>query len=74
MLRFIRSASGWLAMERSVFWCLLVFSAGVWGEDSDVMELDGVNFKDSIADLDTVLVEFYAPWSVYYHIIASVLH
>ena len=31
-------------------------------EESDVMELDKENFYARIADLDIVLVEFYAPW------------
>lgn len=44
--------------------CLLVvlLIAGIQADDSDVIELDESNFNDGIADLDIVLVEFYAPW------------
>ena len=31
-------------------------------EESDVIELDEGSFDDGIADLDIILVEFYAPW------------
>ena len=33
-------------------------------ESSDVIELDAASFADRIADMDVVLVEFYAPWYV----------
>ena len=41
---------------------LLATSSPARAEDSDVLELDSANFDDGIADLDIVLVEFYAPW------------
>lgn len=42
---------------------LLFLSGCVFAEDSDVIELGGDTFDDGIADLDIILVEFYAPWS-----------
>ena len=41
---------------------MLVFLSSTRAEESDVIELDEDNFDDGIADLDIVLVEFYAPW------------
>lgn len=40
---------------------LLLTSVGAWA-DSDVIELDSATFDEGIADLEIVLVEFYAPW------------
>lgn len=44
--------------------CLLValLIAGISAQESDVIDLDETNFQDSIADMDIILVEFYAPW------------
>lgn len=51
-------------MVRSAWWLLavLAFLSGTRAEDSDVIELGEDTFDDGIADLDIVLVEFYAPW------------
>ena len=51
-------------MGSCVCWCLLlaVLLGFGWAQNSDVIELDGANFDESIGDLDIVLVEFYAPW------------
>ena len=42
----------------------LLLAGSYWAsaQDSDVIELDSANFDDIVADLDVVLVEFYAPW------------
>lgn len=45
--------------------CLLVAAlliVGIGAEDSDVIELEESNFDEGIAELDIILVEFYAPW------------
>eukprot|EP00731_Ephydatia_muelleri_P016571 Em0009g995a len=41
---------------------LLAIVAGVIAENSDVLDLNADNFKDSIADESIILVEFFAPW------------
>lgn len=53
-----------MRMARSVWWSLVVLliTSSARAEDSDVIELDEANFDDGIADLDIVLIEFYAPW------------
>ena len=54
-----------LLLVRMASWCvvmvLLLGSVGAWA-DSDVIELDSATFDEGIADLEIVLVEFYAPW------------
>ena len=42
--------------------CLLLLAAVAIAENSDVIELDGDNFEDTIDNMPIVLVEFYAPW------------
>lgn len=51
-----------LEMAGSV--CLLValLIVGIGAEDSDVIELEESSFDEGIAELDIILVEFYAPW------------
>ena len=39
-----------------------LFVAAAYAQDGDVIELDAANFDDEIADMEVVLVEFYAPW------------
>ncbi|GAB1606121.1 protein disulfide-isomerase A3-like [Argonauta hians] len=41
---------------------LSVFTACVFTEASDVMDLKDSNFKNKIADHDIMLIEFFAPW------------
>lgn len=49
-------------MAVSLVAALLLLSGATSAEGSDVIELDGESFDEGIADLDMVLVEFYAPW------------
>ena len=53
-------------MARTVWPALLAALLVVGGaraeEGSDVIELTEANFDDTLGGMDTVLVEFYAPW------------
>ena len=51
-----------IMVKSLLFLCLVLLSRVAWAEDSDVIELDEDTFDDGIADLDIILVEFYAPW------------
>lgn len=61
----VKLACTWvLRLVRMANWCvvvlLLLASVGAWADN--VIELDSATFDEGIADLEIVLVEFYAPW------------
>ncbi len=44
-----------------IVFCLAIVGCAIAG-DQDVLDLTDSDFNSRIADIDTVLVMFYAPW------------